>query len=119
MGSSSDDWKPVPTYVPKTWKATAEGPGRAVTLQSPLGVDACRLYTDDRDVLWYVQTGEHREAVQLAQTLVSALMGAKYANAMASDVFDHWAGYAGPIVFAGTIETGELSTLLPSPPQGP
>lgn len=119
MSGHYGDIGPVPVYEPDRYASDLHGRGRWVVLQAPLGSAAVRLFTDDRDRLGYMQVGDQREAIDLAQTLNAALRGAKVAGAKATDVFDHWAAMALPTVGAGPVETGDLELLSPTPPTRP
>jgi hypothetical protein len=114
-----DDYKPSEVRSAPHYDATLVGRGRNVVLQSPLGVPAVRLYTDDRDVLGFLQVGEHPEAIHLVQGLSQALMGAKAAGAPASAVFDWWAARVTETIGAGAVETGDLELLSPTPATRP
>jgi hypothetical protein len=114
-----DDYKPTEVLAAPHYDATLEGRGRNVVLQSPLGVAAIRLYTDDRERLGFLYAGDHPEAIALGNALQQALMGAKAAGAEASVVFDYWAQRATPTVGAGPVETGDLELLSPTPRDTP
>ena len=114
-----DDYQPAEVRSAPHYDARLVGRGRNVVLQSPLGVPAVRLYTDDRATLGFLQVGEHPEAIHLVQGLSQALMGAKAAGSPTTAVFDWWAARATETIGAGPVETGDLELLSPTPATRP
>lgn len=114
-----DDYKPEAIRSARHYDGSLQGRGRSVVLSTPLGRPAVRLFTDDKDRLGYMQVSDHPEAIALAQTLAQALLGARYADATTTDVFDHWAQMEGPQIGAGEIVVGDLELLSPTPRDTP
>jgi hypothetical protein len=119
MAQHFGDHQPETVYSPERYASDLHGRGRTFVLQSPLGVPAVRMFTDDRERLGYMQVGDHREAIDLALSLNQALVQAKAAGARTSDVFDYWAQRATPTLGAGPVTVGDLELLSPTPGDTP
>jgi len=101
-------------WAPKQYAAgPLEGPGRWVTIQSPIGVPAAILWTDDREILAFraADMADNPDGPAMADTLGQALRSARAAGTPASSVFDWWAGQASMGLAAGAVTTGDLSEL--------
>lgn len=113
------DHRAVPEYRPDRYDVTAEGPGRWVTLEAPLGRPVAIIYTNDRDVLGYrlAPMEDNPGAAAMGTVLTDAFLGAKAADTPVTVVFDYWAGLASQSWGAGPVAKGDLGEMPQHPRQ--